>query len=108
MRGVECWIKSQQRRRMLDFASLYPSIMRQFGVSPEVFIKKDINYTPKEDEIKMASGAIYKKDPKALIPSILTDYYSRRKQAKNDMKQASTEQEYYEEILERRLKAMNK
>ena len=93
---------------MLDFASLYPSIMRQFGVSPEVFIKKDINYTPKEDEIKMASGAIYKKDPKSLIPSILTDYYSRRKQAKNDMKQASTEQEYYEEILERRLKAMNK
>lgn len=82
--------------------------MRQFGVSPEVFIKKDINYIPKDDEIKMASGAIYKKEPKALIPSILTDYYSRRKQAKNDMKQASTEQEYYEEILERRLKAMNK
>ena len=108
MRGVECWIKSQQIKQLLDFASLYPSIMRQFGVSPEVFIKKDINYTPKEDEIKMASGAIYKKEPKALIPSILTDYYSRRKQAKNDMKQASTEQEYYEEILERRLKAMNK
>lgn len=108
MRDTECWIKSQQIKQLLDFASLYPSIMRQFGVSPEVFIKKDINYTPKEDEIKMASGAIYKKDPKALIPSILTDYYSRRKQAKNDMKQASTEQEYYEEILERRLKAMNK
>ena len=108
MRGVECWIKSQQRRRMLDFASLYPSIMRQFGVSPEVFIKKDINYIPKEDEIKMASGAIYKKDKNALIPSILTEYYARRKQAKNDMKQASTEQEYYEEILERRLKEMKK
>ena len=108
MRGVECWIKSQQIKQLLDFASLYPSIMRQFGVSPEVFIKKDINYTPKDDEIKMASGAIYKKDPKALIPSILTEYYSRRKQAKNDMKQASTEQEYYEEILGKRLKAMNK
>lgn len=93
---------------MLDFASLYPSIMRQFGISPEVFIKKDINYIPKEDEIKMASGAIYKKDKKALIPSILTEYYARRKQAKNDMKQASTEQEYYEEILERRLKEMSK
>ena len=108
MRDTECWIKSQQIKQLLDFASLYPSIMRQFGVSPEVFIKKDINYTPKDDEIKMASGAIYKKEPKALIPSILTDYYSRRKQAKNDMKQASTEQEYYEEILERRLKAMKK
>ena len=108
MRDTECWIKSQQIKQLLDFASLYPSIMRQFGVSPEVFIKKDINYTPKDDEIKMASGAIYKKDPKALIPSILTEYYSRRKQAKNDMKQASTEQEYYEEILGKRLKAMNK
>ena len=108
MRDVECWIKSQQRRRMLDFASLYPSIMRQFGISPEVFIKKDINYTPKDDEIKMASGKKNKKEPKALIPNILSTFYSRRKQAKNDMKQASTEQEYYEEILERRLKEMNK
>ena len=92
----------------LDFASLYPSIVRQFGVSPEVFIKKDINYIPKVDEIKMASGAIYKKDKNALIPRILTEYQARRKQAKNDMKQASTEQEYYEAILERRLKEMNK
>ena len=108
MRDVECWIKSQQIKQLLDFASLYPSIMRQFGISPEVFIKKDINYTPKDDEIKMASGAIYKKEPKALIPNILSTFYARRKQAKNDMKQASTEQEYYEAILERRLKEMNK
>ena len=65
-------------------------------------------YNQAEDEIKMASGAIYKKDKNALIPSILTEYYARRKQAKNDMKQASTEQEYYEAILERRLKEMSK
>ena len=56
----------------------------------------------------MASGAIYKKEPKALIPNILSTFYARRKQAKNDMKQASTEQEYYEAILEKRLKAMKK
>lgn len=89
----------------LDFASLYPSIMRQFNVSPEVFIKKDKNYVPKENEIKMASGAVYSKTP-GLIPRILTDYYGRRKQAKNDMKQAATEQEYYEIILKRRIKEM--
>ena len=56
----------------------------------------------------MASGAIYKKEPKALIPNILSTFYTRRKQAKNDMKQASTEQEYYEAILVKRLKAMKK
>ena len=55
----------------------------------------------------MASGAVYKKDPNAMIPSILTHYYNLRKEAKNCMKQADTEKEYLEEILEKRLKGLN-
>ena len=102
--------------------ALYPSIMRQFLISPETFLFRDAevigtdedgfeivkigDYQPKEDEIKMASGAVYKKDPNAMIPSILTHYYNLRKEAKNCMKQADTEKEYLEEILEKRLKGL--
>lgn len=88
----------------LDFASLYPSIMRQFGISPECFKFKDINYLPKEDEIKTASGAVYRKDKNAIIPAILTHYFALRKQAKNDMKQADSEANYLNSILKQRLK----
>lgn len=94
----------------LDFASLYPSIMRQFGVSPEVYLKQepDPNYKVKKDEIRMCSGAVYKKDPKAMIPAILTYYFAQRKQAKADMKQADTERQYYQDILDKRLKMATK
>ena len=91
----------------LDFASLYPSIMRQFQISPESFIKKDINYIPKEDEIKTTSGAVYKKDPNAIVPAILTTYYAKRKAAKNDRKEADQEMEDLKHILEKRKAGLN-
>lgn len=87
----------------LDFSSLYPSIMRQFGVSPECFLFKDKDYVPKENEIKMASGAVYRKDPNAMIPAILTHYFALRKEAKNDMKQADSELHYLEDIYKERI-----
>jgi DNA polymerase elongation subunit (family B) len=87
----------------LDFASLYPSIMRQFLISPESFIKQDINHVPKKDEIKTISGAVYKRDENSMIPAILTHYFGMRKQAKSDMKQADTERQYYLDILTKRL-----
>lgn len=86
----------------LDFASLYPTIMRQFGISPEVFVEKNPDRKPNIDEIKTASGAIYKKDKNAIVPAILTHYFGLRKQAKNDKKQAESELEYYKNILAER------
>jgi DNA polymerase elongation subunit (family B) len=86
----------------LDFASLYPSIIRQFGISPETFLFKDINYIPNSNEIKTCSGAVYRKDPDALIPAILTHYFALRKAAKNDKKIANSEYEELKHILEKR------
>lgn len=86
----------------LDFASLYPSIMRQFQISPESFLFKNKNYVPKPDEIKTCSGAVYKKNPNAMIPAILTHYFALRKAAKKDKKIANTEYEELKHILERR------
>jgi DNA polymerase elongation subunit (family B) len=90
----------------LDFASLYPSIIRQFQISPETFLFKDPNYKPKPNEIKTCSGAVYRKDPDAIIPAILTHYFALRKQAKKDKKQANQEMEDLKHILEERKRKM--
>lgn len=76
--------------------------MRQFQISPESFLFKDKNYIPKSDEIKTCSGAVYKKDPNAVVPAILTHYFALRKAAKMDKKIANTEYEELKHILEHR------
>lgn len=86
----------------LDFASLYPSIIRQFQISPETFLFKDPNYKPKEDEIKCCSGAVYRKSPDAIIPAILTHYFALRKAAKKDKKTCDQLKEDYTKILHQR------
>jgi len=78
----------------LDFASLYPTTQRQFGISPETFLFKDPTYIPKENEIKTCSGAVYKKDPEAVLPAILTHYFGKRKMAKNDRKVCDEDKEF--------------
>jgi hypothetical protein len=67
---------------------------------------KDKNYVPKPDEIKTCSGAVYKKNPNAMIPAILTHYFAKRKDAKKDKKTANSEYEELKHILEQRKKQM--
>lgn len=92
----------------LDFASLYPSIMRQFQISPEHYLFNDDSgtYKIKPDEIKTSSGAVFKKDPNSIVPAMCTEYYARRKAAKNQRKQCDQEMEDLLKIYNRRLKAM--
>lgn len=72
-----------------DFASLYPSIMRQFNISPESFIKKakseDVlnNYKEDKDYLVAVTGAIYDKKEESVLKNILDDLYSKRKIYKN-------------------------
>lgn len=65
-----------------DFASLYPSIMRQWMISIENFVKKDKDHIPNDHEIKCTSGAIFDASSEPLLPEILSDYYAQRKTAK--------------------------
>jgi DNA polymerase elongation subunit (family B) len=70
-----------------DFASLYPSIMRQFNISPDSY--KDI--IPKsqiaerrlnKDEIVCANGVVYdKKD--SILKQLRGDLYNQRRDYKN-------------------------
>lgn len=87
-----------------DFASLYPSIMRQFKLSIENFLFKDKNYTPKENEIKAANGAVFDASYEPLISEILTDYYNQRKETKKVSINAEKEADALKHILDKRLK----
>ena len=78
----------------LDFASLYPSTMIQFQISPESFLFKDPTYIPKANEIKTVSGAVYQKRPDAILPAILSHYFAKRKAAKGDRKTVDTDMEF--------------
>lgn len=72
-----------------DYASLYPSVMRQYNVSPESFITKTQDpatlekYRNDENYIVSVTGAIYDNKDTSVLKEILTDLYTKRKKFKN-------------------------
>jgi DNA polymerase elongation subunit (family B) len=72
-----------------DYASLYPSIMRQYNVSPESFINKWTDPSKLEDfkknpeYIVSVTGAVYDNKEVSVLKEILTDLYGKRKFYKN-------------------------
>lgn len=85
--GLYEWVTS------FDFASLYPTVMRQWNISPESYVK---NIMPGEEvdlekHIKTASGALFKRDKDSVFKSILVDYYSKRKAAKKIAQELESE-----------------
>lgn len=74
-RGVSCF----------DFASLYPSLMRQFNISPDSYVKQvnpeDREKHVTESNIVTKSGAVYEKSL-SILREILSDLYQQRKDYK--------------------------
>lgn len=81
-----------------DFASLYPSTMRQWNISPESFKGKNIDKI-EEGWIKTASGSIFDNNYDSIMRTILTTFFSKRKVSKNNMFQIETEIDLLEKIL---------
>lgn len=73
--GIYEWIAT------FDFASLYPSAMRQWNISPET--NKGKNVDLKEGWIKTASGSVFDNSHDSVMRCILTEFYSKRKESKN-------------------------
>lgn len=77
-----------------DFASLYPSIMRQINISPESFFTKvpveEAEKLKTADNIVSVTGAIYKKDD-SILKNILTELYTNRKVYKGKSKEYQIE-----------------
>jgi len=76
-----------------DFASLYPSIMMQFNISPDSFLEKVSEDEVKErrkdeDVIVCQNGVVYSKE-ESVLKKILGDLYAQRKDYKK------TSYEYY-------------
>jgi len=76
--GLYEWVVS------FDFASLYPSIMRQWNISPESYLRNvnDPTQVDTEKEILCSSGAVFKKDEDSVFRTILSEYYGKRKASK--------------------------
>lgn len=70
-----------------DFASLYPSIMRQLNVSPESFIKKvkpeNREKEISDDTIVSVTGAVYKTD-ESVLKGVLGRLYGQRREYKKE------------------------
>ena len=76
--GLYEWVAS------FDFASLYPSIMRQWNISPESYLYNVGKDEPIDTEkyIKTSSGAVFNKDEDSVFRTILAEYYGKRKVSK--------------------------
>ena len=91
-----------------DFASLYPSVMRQFNISPESYIGaigetlKNGNPNPNldnlEDKIVCANGAVFTKET-SVLREALDDFYSKRKKAKEESYEVEKEIEILKKYL---------
>lgn len=89
--GIYDWVAS------FDFASLYPSIMRQWNISPESFLGKAPDYEsiPDGDNpniIKCKTGAYFDGTKDSIFRTMLTNYYGQRKAAKKVM--LTSDEEY--------------
>ena len=69
-----------------DFASLYPSIMRQFNISPDAYIeqvsKEEIAEKRKDKNIIVCENGVVYKNEDSVLKQILSDLYSQRKEYK--------------------------
>lgn len=91
--GIYEWVGS------FDFASLYPSIMRQWNISPENYVMNTDKEIDRDKYIKTSTGAVFENSEDSVFRTILTDYYGQRKKAKNAMFQLEKEIDFLKRYI---------
>jgi len=73
----------------LDFASLYPSLTRQFNICPSTLLGKEENLSEEivKNNIRTHWGAVYRKDKKGILPLIVENNYNKRKVVQKEVLQ---------------------
>lgn len=109
-------VKAQKYVMSFDLTSLYPSIIRQVGISPECIagsfrtydIMDYVNKTaprPSDEYSCSPNGWMYHKDKEGVIPVEITKVFLQRKQWKNKMLAAERNIEVINKILAEKLLA---
>lgn len=112
--GFHEWVVS------FDLESLYPSIMRQYNISPDTIVEKRFPVRPNDvihstENLKTAlsfaidncltltaNGTMYKREFKGFIPLLVGEMFERRKAAKKEMLVWEKQGEAAKQELERR------
>ncbi len=88
----------------LDFASMYPSIMVKFNISPDTLVKGKCDDCYVAPEV----GHKFRKKPDGFFKRILTMLIERRRKIKEEMKKLNPDSEYYKllDIKQQTLKVL--
>jgi DNA polymerase elongation subunit (family B) len=82
-----------------DFASLYPSTMRQWNISPETYIGKNIDVEEDRKVVHCASGAIFDNSEDSVMRTILSEFYRKRKESKKKAQTIEEEIDFLKKSL---------
>lgn len=86
-----------------DFASLYPSIMRQFNISPDAYIEKinkgEITERRKDKDVIVCDNGVVYNTEDSILRKILSDLYAQRKNYKKTSYEYYTKADHYRKLL---------
>lgn len=94
IKGLHEWIACY------DFASLYPNTMMQWGLSPEIFIGKNLA-NPPEGAVKTAAGSYFfsKDGDPPILREVLQHLYNMRKNSKKKYFECERKIEELQKVL---------
>ncbi len=69
---------------VLDFKSLYPSIIRSFNIDPLSFIPKELHKKYDDDKVIIAPNGAYFKKTTGILPMLIQELWQQRDLAKKD------------------------
>ncbi len=90
---------------VLDFASMYPSIMVKYNVGPDTLVRPGEPYSPDEVYEAPEVGHKFRKNPPGFFKKILERFLSWRREIRKKMKEVDPESPEYR-LLDERQKAI--